>query len=230
VSEQDGARDRMIGAIRTALGARGDEPGRRGAVRARLERNPHGLKPERALTVRDDLPDQMAANLKTLGVVVRILEDPGELPRAIAGQLAAFNLPARVRHGADPILGGIDWDGTSVEAVTGPAQAEDAVSLSRAKFGAAETGTLILTSGVDNPSTLNFLPEAHFVVLGARDIVGSYEEVWDRLRAEHGRGQLPRTVNFVTGASATADIEQTLIKGAHGPKRLAVFLLLDGEA
>jgi L-lactate dehydrogenase complex protein LldG len=221
------ARDRVLGAVRNGLGARGDEPGRRGAVRARLERSPHGVKPERAMQPRDDLPDLMAANLKALGVVVHILDSAAELPQAIARQLAAFNLPARLRHGADPLLGAISWDGTAVETATGPADAEDAVSLSHALLGAAETGTLVLTSGADNPSTLNFLPEAHFVLLRSANICASYEDVWDRMRVMFGHGKMPRTVNFITGASATADIEQKIIKGAHGPRRLAVFLIAD---
>jgi L-lactate dehydrogenase complex protein LldG len=218
-------RDKMLGAIRKSLGARGDEPGRRGAVRARLERSPHGVKPDRAMQPRDELPDLLAANLKTLGVAVHILDSAAELPRAIAGQLAAFNLPARLRHGADPLLAGIDWTGTAVETAIGPAQADDAVSLSHALLGAAETGTLVLTSGMDNPSTLNFLPETHFIVVRSQDICPSYEDVWDRLRGTYGQGKMPRTVNFITGASATADIEQTIIKGAHGPRRVAVFLV-----
>ena len=50
------------------------------------------------------------------------------------------------------------------------------------------------------------------------DIVGAYEEAWDRLRALYGEGTLPRTVNWISGPSRTADIEQTIIRGAHGPK------------
>ena len=56
-------------------------------------------------------------------------------------------------------------------------------SLSRAVVGAAETGTLFLVSGEDNPTTLAFLPETHMVLISATDIVGSYEEAWIRLRS-----------------------------------------------
>lgn len=223
------SRNQMLGAIRKALGARGDEPGRRGTVRARLERAPQGVKPERAMQPKDELPDLMVANLKALGVTVHMLDSAAELPRAVAAQLAAFNLPARLRHGEDPLLAAIDWQGTTVETLRGPASGEDAVSLSHAVAGAAETGTLVLVSGSDNPSTLNFLPETHFIVLRSGDIAPSYEDVWGYVRAMYGQGQMPRTVNFVTGASATADIEQTIIKGAHGPRRLAVFLIADEE-
>ena len=80
-------------------------------------------------------------------------------------------------------------------------------------------------SGADNPTTLNFLPETHIVVLESGDLVGTYEEVWTRLREKFGEGEMPRTVNMITGPSRTADIEQTLELGAHGPRRLHVIIL-----
>jgi len=97
--------------------------------------------------------------------------------------------------------------------------------LSKAFGAVAETGTLVLTSGADNPTTLNFLPENHIVVLDARDIAGDFEAVLRRLRAKFGPGVLPRVVNFITGPSRSADIEQTLILGAHGPRRLHVIVI-----
>ena len=97
--------------------------------------------------------------------------------------------------------------------------------LSRAVAAAAETGTLVLVSGADNPTTLAFLPETHFILIRAGDVVGSYEEAFDRLRAIYGEGALPRTVNLISGPSRTADIEQTIVRGAHGPKRLHVVIL-----
>jgi L-lactate dehydrogenase complex protein LldG len=220
-----GGREKIIGAVRAALGARGDEPGRRGQVRARLERSPNGLIPGRALKPKPELIERFVTMLKAQGAAVREVAQLSELPQAIAEQLAEFNLPARLRHGADPVIAGLDWSRTMIERDQGPAVADDAVSLSRAAAGAAESGTLILTSGPDNPSTLNFLPETHFVILQADDLAGSYEDAWDALRRVYGRGVMPRTVNFVSGPSATADIEQTLIRGAHGPRRLAVFLV-----
>lgn len=225
MSQPSEAKRAIIGAIRNALGARGDEPGRRGAVRIRLERSPRGLLPSGARLPKAERIEKFSAMLQAQGAVVQVLENLDALPSAIADQLSAFNLAACLRHGDDPLIAGLNWDDTLIERQTGPAKGDDAVSLSRAAAGAAETGTLILTSGPENPSTLNFLPENHFVVLLSEDIAGSYEEAWDALRAVHGRGTLPRTVNFVSGPSATADIEQRLIRGAHGPRRLAVFVV-----
>ncbi|MGD9869106.1 MAG: lactate utilization protein C, partial [Hyphomicrobiales bacterium] len=106
----------------------------------------------------------------------------------------------------------------------GRAEDDDTASQSHAAAGASETGTLILTSGPDNPTTLNFLPETHMVVVRSQDILGSYEDVWNRLRETFGEGVMPRTVNMVSGPSRTADIEQTIVMGAHGPRRLLVLV------
>src|SRR5690606_29717660 len=100
-------------------------------------------------------------------------------------------------------------------------------SLTGSLAGIAETGTLMLASGEQGPTTLNFLPETHLVVLRESDLVGPIEEAWKRLRERADEG-LPRTVNFITGPSRTGDIEQKIQLGAHGPRRLHVLLLADG--
>ena len=63
------------------------------------------------------------------------------------------------------------------------------------------------------------------MVLNAADIAGDYETVWARLRPQGGEGNLPRTVNFITGPSRSADIEQTLLLGAHGPRALHIIVV-----
>ncbi|MEE9300922.1 MAG: lactate utilization protein, partial [Alphaproteobacteria bacterium] len=99
--------------------------------------------------------------------------------------------------------------------------------------GIAETGTCMLISGPQSPTTLNFLVDTHIIVLWTRQIVGSYEDALARLREtavgrERGaRSWMPRTVNLITGPSRSADIEQTIQMGAHGPRRLHI-LLIDG--
>ncbi len=84
----------------------------------------------------------------------------------------------------------------------------------------------MLHSGPQTPTTLNFLPENHVVVVRASQVVGAYEEVWDRLRAANPAA-LPRTVNMITGPSRTGDIELRLELGAHGPRRLHIVLIAE---
>ena len=98
----------------------------------------------------------------------------------------------------------------------------------------AETGTLMLPSAPERPTTLNLLADTAVVVLRASRVVGAYEEAWDLLRAENhdarSGGFMPRNIMWVTGPSRSADIEQTLELGAHGPRRLHVVLVEDDPA
>ncbi len=109
--------------------------------------------------------------------------------------------------------------------VEGPSRGKDLTAVSHAFAAVAESGTLVLLSGPDNPTTLNFLPDHHLVVVDAKDIAGDYETVWDRLREVYGVGGMPRTVNFITGPSRSGDIEQVHLLGAHGPRSLHVLVV-----
>ena len=151
-----------------------------------------------------------------------------DVPAAISAFLRSHNLPMSVRRGSDPRLEALPWTSErTLEVTTGPSDGLQLVGVSHAFGGIAESGTLMLTSGPENPTTLNFLPDTHIVVVDAKDIAGDYETLWDRLRAKYGTGVMPRTVNLVTGPSRSADIEQTLILGAHGPRRLHVMVVGD---
>jgi L-lactate dehydrogenase complex protein LldG len=144
---------------------------------------------------------------------------------AIASYLSSNNLPPRLRMGTDLHLAALPWKAAwDISRVFGRAEPSDKACLSLASVAAAETGTLFLASGANNPTSLNFLPEFHLVLVKTSDIVGSYEEAWDRLRATYVERTLPRTVNLIGGPSRTADIEQTIVRGAHGPRRLYVLI------
>ena len=219
------ARDEIIANIRRSLGVSGRERPRRSQVEARLAAAPRGLIPERGQVggeARAALFRHMAeSSLASVGEVA----DAGEVPGAVAAYLRDHSLPATIRMGADPRLADLPWGATALEVSRGPSAGDDLNGVSHAFAGVAETGTLALVSGPDNPTSLNFLPDNHVVVLHASDLVGDIEEVWGRVRAAYGRGSMPRVVNFVTGPSRSGDIEQTLILGAHGPRRLHVILV-----
>jgi L-lactate dehydrogenase complex protein LldG len=116
----------------------------------------------------------------------------------------------------------------------GRAESTDLVSFQHGYAGIAETGTLMLPGGPDRPTTLNLLADTEIVLLRTSRLVGAYEEGWDLLRSERNghepTGFMPRNVMLVTGPSRSADIEQVLELGAHGPRRLHVLLLEDESA
>ena len=220
------ARALVLSRIRAGLGVAGRDRAREAAVEERLRAHPRGTIPARAHASREALIELMTTMLAAQGAEVTRAATPEDAVRAVAEDLRNHNLPSRLRVGGDAQLAALPWDVMpGVELVFGPANGEDRAGLSRAVAAAAETGTLVLVSGADNPTTLAFLPEAHFILVSAGDVVGSYEEAFDRLRAIYGEGALPRTVNLISGPSRTADIEQTIVRGAHGPKRLHVVIL-----
>jgi L-lactate dehydrogenase complex protein LldG len=216
-------RARIFGDIHRALGVTGDEYARRRAVAARLAAAPEGVIPARGRS--GDPVALFHAEAERVFATVEQVATPAEIPVRIADFLRAKNLPPRLRKGDDAYLATLPWTETTLSVEAGPAQAEDHVSLSRAFAGIAETGTLALVSGSDNPTTLNFLPETHILVIEADKIVGDYETFWEMLRAAYGEGAMPRTVNFITGPSRSADIEQTLLLGAHGPRALHIIIV-----
>jgi L-lactate dehydrogenase complex protein LldG len=149
------------------------------------------------------------------------------VPEALAGYLAAQNLPTEFVMAPHPDLRAIPWaTRPMLRPREGRAEPSDTVSLQHAFAGIAETGTLMLPSSPERPTTLNLLADTAVVLLRASRLVGAYEEAWDLMRAE--LGAMPRNVMLVTGPSRSADIEQSLELGAHGPRRLHVVLVEDG--
>ena len=225
----DSGRQEVLDAVRRSLGRRGDDGAAAAAVAERLSRPPRGPVPARARIPHEDQVNLFAEMAAEAAAKVVRLASIEEVPQAVSDLLKAENLPAEVRLAPDPELEALAWDSQPVLTVgTGPARPEDAVSVTGAFAGVAETGTLMLCSGPAGPTTLNFLPETHIAVLRTSRLAGPYEEAWDWLRRARGADGLPRTVNLITGPSRTADIEQTIELGAHGPRRLCILLVDDG--
>ena len=218
------ARDAVFSKIRRALGVGGSEAGRRAIVIARLEGAPAGVVPKRGQLPREERLALFQSMAEKVAATVARVPDTDAVPQAVAEYLRDRNLPAAVRMGADARLAALAWGKTQIEVGHGASDGNDPVAVSHALAGIAETGTLVLTSGADNPTTLNFLPETHIVVLAADDVAGDMETVWAELRARYGKGVMPRTVNMITGPSRSGDIEQTILLGAHGPRRLHIII------
>lgn len=224
-------RDDIFGRIRAGLG-RGALAGDAAAeVAARVAEHRRNLIPARARSLapaaRVDLFVAMAKGVQT--TVARVSRDI-DIPAEVARYLVAENLPAELAMAPDPSLAAIPWSERPLLNIRrGKAEPGDAVSLTPCLAAIAETGTLMLVSGEATPTTLNFLPETHIVVLRANQVVAGYEDGWDLLRQRPGSGPeaLPRVVNFITGPSRTGDIEQKIELGAHGPRRLHVILVDD---
>jgi L-lactate dehydrogenase complex protein LldG len=222
-------KDAILGAIRRGL-KRGPLPADQQAMLAgRLAAHPRHLIPARSRLPRPAQLGLFVQNVeKEFGTVARVA-DLAAVPGAIADYLAAQNLPSRLVMAPHPELQALDWSARPMlEIEQRRAEGTDMVSVQHGFAGIAETGTLMLPSDPARPTTLNILTDTEIVVLRASRVVGPYEEAWDLLRAE--LGGMPRNVMFVTGPSRSADIEQTLELGAHGPRRLHIVLVDDDPA
>ncbi|HMB76428.1 MAG TPA: lactate utilization protein [Kiloniellaceae bacterium] len=220
------ARARILAKVKASLRAESRGPEAVAALEARLSAPQRGLVPARAqldAAGRLALFERMA---RAQSASFDHLQDLADVPAAVSRYLKAENLPAKLRLAPDPDLEALPWHDESLLTVeSGRATGDDLVSLTGCFGAVAETGTLVLTSGPTGPTSLNFLPDTHIVVLQADQVVGPYEDLVARLRAAYGAHVMPRTVNFITGPSRTADIEQTIQLGAHGPRRLHILLV-----
>ena len=230
------ARAAILGSVRRALGRGPLDEAARAALDERLARPAPNLVPARAALPQEERVALFTAMAEGVFATVDRVSGAAAVPGAVADYLAQQNLPPALAMAPDPALDAYPWaDRPMLSIRRGAAEEADRVAVTGAVMGFAETGTLMMASGPEHPSTLNFLPETHVVVLPAERIRGSYEEGWAHLRAkgvaEGGEGEggfMPRTVNLVTGPSRTADIEQTITLGAHGPRRLHI-VIVDGD-
>ena len=90
--------------------------------------------------------------------------------------------------------------------------------------GVAETGGLLLTPGPAEPRLMSLVPPIHIALLWASTIQDSF---WSAVKNLGWGRSLPPNALLISGPSKTADIEQTLAYGVHGPKRLIVVLVDD---
>lgn len=219
-------REEVLGAVRRALSVDGKDTARQKYARERINAHRSNLIPKRAQVNRAARIKLLIETLEGQSAHVSRAGSMKEIPQIVADYLRDNNLPAEFRSGEDELLASIPWNkAPSLTRHQGRGQPSDAVTICTARLAAAETGTLFLTSGADNPTTLNFLPDTHIVVIRTNDILGPYEDAWNSLRKLYGAREMPRTVNLISGPSRTADIEQIIIMGAHGPRRLHVIII-----
>ena len=226
--EMSEVREQILAGIRRSLKRGRLDAARETELRDRVAAHRRNLVPARAAALDDpgrvDLFVEMAEGVQA--TVARV-NSPAAVPEAVARYLAAENLPADLVLAPDLSLDDILWDARPLlRTRRGRAEAGDTVSLTRCFVAIAETGTLMLISGAETPTTLNFLPDTHIVLVYADQVVATYEDGWDRLRTDGG---MPRAINFITGPSRTGDIEQRIELGAHGPRRLHIILVDDRQ-
>jgi len=170
------SREDILARIRTITSSNLSRDQRKAAVAERMRQHPVGIVPKisgsrRTLTRK--FKEKVLASDASIEVV-----KSEKVSKAITNYLRDHNLPAKIRVGEDRRLKKyLKYAGDLLEIDTGPSAGNDLVCVSHALGGVAETGTLFLTSGKNNPTTLNFLPETHIVIVDRKSLVATYEEL-----------------------------------------------------
>jgi len=214
--------------------ARGEILGR---VRAALADVPASERPEavpvaRAYRTADPSPrealvEQFVERVREYKAVVRRVA-AAELAGAIAGSCAARG----VRRLAVPADLPAGWAPDGVALVREPGLTVDQIEacdgvLTACALGVAQTGTIVLDSGPgQGRRVLTLLPDYHLCVVGEDQVVGLVPEAVARLQSVAGSPGRP--VTFISGPSATSDIELSRVEGVHGPRTLEVLVVGPG--
>jgi len=217
-----GTRERILAAVRSALGGERRDAAAIAAEAAALLHDPELIRPH--------LPDRSLVDLfaervshPRVGATVERVASVAELPAAVRRYLEAHDLPKAVALQPAPDLQRLDWSGLELHATMAP---DEPVGVGIADHGIAEGGTLVVRSGPTTPILSNFLPLHHIVALRAGTILAHLEDY-----AAVASGEPPpRNLVLITGASGTTDIEGRYVRGAHGPGYLHVVIVGDGEA
>ena len=197
------------------------------AVEDYLARHPQGPRP----AIDGDLRIRFRAMSERMSSTVDEVAHLTDAPAAAARYLDAQALPKRAVIW--PTLASLDWAAAAVSVETRPprrdeAQGADLVGITGCFCAFAETGTIVLASGPQTHASTHLLPETHIALVPASRIVRGMEDAFALLRAERGGDEMmPRALNMVSGPSRTADIELTLVLGAHGPYRVHIIVATD---
>jgi len=214
------ARERVLARIRQKQAKpAAPDAGELAGVRAHLAAHPRNAAPRDAWEPGTRFRERAAS----LASSVDEAGSWSEVPTRIAAYLAARELPARAVCWRELLE--LDWRGSGIEVEARGARGDDLVGITGACCAIAETGTLVTLSGPDSPPSVSLLPESHVAILRESRIVRTMEDAWTLIRREHR--VLPRAVTFISGPSRTADIEQTVTLGAHGPYRVHIVLVAD---
>jgi L-lactate dehydrogenase complex protein LldG len=209
------SRENILGRIRDAQ-TRASSVTQTESIDGHLAQHPRGPLPP----PMDNLVEHFKERAIKLSSDVLETNDKMEIPALLARYLNERKLS--MSGVCWPSLSNLPWSAAGLEIQPRPAKDSDLTGVTGAFCAIAETGTLMMLSGPETPATTSLLPETHVAVVDPRRIVATMEDSWGLMRKECKLP--PRAVNFISGPSRTADIEQTVTLGAHGPYRVLLIL------
>lgn len=100
------------------------------------------------------------------------------------------------------------------------------VGATRCEYLIARFGSVMVSSAISSGRRMFSYPDTHIVIAKATQVVAELKDALEGMKQKYAR-KFPSQITVITGPSRTADIEKTLVMGAHGPKELYVFMIDD---
>jgi L-lactate dehydrogenase complex protein LldG len=151
--------------------------------------------------------------------------EAADIPAAVLRYLHREQLGPRLITTGNARSAAIDWSSAAeLDCVAGPVGTDGDTVVTGCYAGVAEAGAVVTLSSSDHPSEFNFLAATHIVIVQAAMVLGSFEELWSRLRTDYPENW-PRMMNFIVGPSRTADLGVPSRLGAHGPSRVHIIVI-----
>jgi L-lactate dehydrogenase complex protein LldG len=210
--------------IRTALG--GDVKGRRAEVAEWMTRRQPGPLPSQAKLAAENVLDAFNSRARSASCTVEVVHTAQEAVATLGASLQIWGVAPRLVAAPEPLLRSWLEPCKSLEVRFGGPAPNDTVGVVLPIAAVAETGTLVLRSGATSPTALAFLPDYLVAIVPRSRIVATYEAGLEQAMRHMG-DSIPRCINLITGPSRTADIEEILLLGAHGPRTVHI-LVIDG--
>jgi L-lactate dehydrogenase complex protein LldG len=216
-----GSRESILARIRKAQGRSGSLPTEAEIAQVRETIARHEVGPQPPFAHTADRLAQFRRECERLATTHATVASEADVPAEVARYLEAAGLAKRIVgwHA----FAALDWSSAGIAFDDRPATGDDATGLTGSHCAIAETGTVLLLSAPQTPKVTALLPETHLCVVRAARVLDTMEDAFALLRQEVG--DPPRAVFFVSGPSRTADIEQTIVIGAHGPYRVHVIVV-----
>ena len=170
----------------------------------------------------ENIVKRFISKAESVAATIESIKNITDLSTAIYKYMSYYNIEPNLVAAPSELLKQVKWQ-KEITVEYRSAQENDNTTLTMAYAGIAETGSLVLCSGKESPTTLNFMPDNNICVIQQNKIYPYMEDTWDLLRK--AGETMPRSINFITGPSRTADVEQTIQLGAHGPRRLHIIIL-----
>lgn len=219
------SREAVLARVRAALGRRGPDDGARADALAYIAQRRQGPRP----ALPADLVQRFLERANDMASTVERVDILEDAPPAIGRYVASLD-DACSDASQDPRAGvcwpefaSLEWKGAGLSIQSRPTVGHDAIGITGCFCAIAETGTLVFVTGTETPTASFLLPETHVAIVRGAQVISGMEEAFERIR--NACGDLPRAVNFVSGPSRTGDIEQTIVLGAHGPRRMHIVLV-----